>query len=102
MNEPPRRHKFGIQNAVDAHVLRVKTGVLCVEIIYGVAKTVDYLHDIHALPEKMRRIEIGADNGTDGFSQAQQRLGIINAETGAFQAQSADAVLDANLTAFFQ
>ena len=71
---------FGVQNAVFAHVGHVHLGILGVEIIDCVAQIIYDVHYVHSLPDKVRRIDVGAYHRTHGGAQFKQRLGIVNAK----------------------
>ena len=85
---------FGVQNAVAANVCHIHFGVLCVEVVDGVAEVVNYFNDVHTLPDKVRRIEVCADHRPYRIAQTKQRFGIINAEAGVhFERNLLHAVL---------
>src|SRR5437899_1286078 len=51
-------------------------GVLCVDVVDGIAESLDSRDHVNTLPEKMARIQIRANRLAHGVSESQQRLGI--------------------------
>ena len=73
---------LGVQHAVGGGVVLVDLGVLGVDVVDGALQLADGGHGIHALPDQVRGIEVGADHGTHGLTQAEQGGGVVDAEAG--------------------
>ena len=73
---------LGVQNTVGGGVVLVDLGVLGVDVVDGALQLADGGHGIHALPDQVGGIEVGADDGSNCLPQAEQGSGIVDAEAG--------------------
>ena len=70
-----------IQGAVDGGVDGVNLGVLGMDVEDCLAaQSADDLDGVHALPNQMAGIQVGADFGANGLTQLFQGVGVVHAE----------------------
>ena len=93
-----------IQYAVFADIVLEQLRILCVEIVDRLcfAQIADDFENVHPLPEKVRRVDICADDVADRRAQAQAGGGIVYAEAGMqFERDLFNAVFRSEFCRFF-
>jgi hypothetical protein len=70
-----------VKHAVNHGVEFVNLGILRVEVEDGVAHFSYAGNGVHALPDKVARVEVRADFGANRLAQFHKALGVVNAET---------------------
>ena len=73
-----RRAQPLVQHASDRQALRLGLGVLQVDVEDGLAQHADDGERIHLLPEKVRWVQIGPDDRTDGIPHALQGRHVVD------------------------
>ena len=71
---------LGVKHAVDGGVVLVDFSILGMEVEYRIAERSDAGNGIHALPDKMARVEVRAELGTDCLAYLEHALGVVDAE----------------------
>ena len=73
---------LGVQHAVGGGVVLVDLGVLGVDVVDGALQLADGGHGIHALPDQVGGIEVGANDRSYCLAQTEQGSGVVDAEAG--------------------
>ena len=71
---------FGIEDAIAHRVPFMDGGVLGVNVPDGARESTHCFAWVDSLPEEVRGIEIGPDDGPNGFAQSQERFRVVNHE----------------------
>ena len=90
-----------VKHAVLCGIVLVDLGVLGVNVVDSAGQLADSRNGVHTLPDKVRGIEVCADNVAYSRAELEESLGIVNAKSGVHLKCNANTVSFAELTGLF-